>query len=264
MEASQARLTPNELLSVRQFDACRNVSSGPVFVIASGSSAKDFPFQAFSDIPMITMNGAISLFIDRLIKPFFYVCTDRGFSSQQPELFADALRRSERVALWEDHYKSAHVTVNGELYFLRKAPKAKFSDLLRKDPELIRTRPYPGRRKKSLGFSKNLQRGFFDARTVAYVALQIAYHLGFNKVFLVGVDLDQNAGRFYEDQQSKLSPCGLDQHFDSRILPSFELMAESVVDDNFAVYNLSATSRLPRTLIPYKTVDEVKALIHAD
>lgn len=263
MEASQAQLTTDEPFSVSQFDACRKVGSGAVFVIASGSSAKDFPFHTFSDIPMITMNGAISMFIDTPIKPFFYVCTDRGFSSQQPELFAEAMRRSERVALWEDHYKGANVAVNGELYFLHKAPKAKFTDLLRKDPELIRNRPYPGSRKKSLGFSKNMQRGFFDARTVAYVALQIAYHAGFNKVFLVGVDLDQNAGRFYEGRHSKLSPCGLDQHYDSRILPSFELMAESVVDENFAVYNLSATSRLPRTVIPYKTIEEVKALIHA-
>ncbi|MNG00047.1 lipopolysaccharide core biosynthesis protein [compost metagenome] len=98
---------------------------------------------------------------------------------------------------------------------------------------------------------------------MAYVALQIAYHAGFNKVFMVGVDLNQNVGRFYENRHSKLSPCGLDQHFDSRILPSFELLAESVVDKDFAVYNLSPTSRLPRTVIPYKTLDEVQALVRS-
>ncbi|MFQ6573699.1 lipopolysaccharide biosynthesis protein [Pseudomonas sp. UM16] len=263
MNASTARLIPDVPFSVSHFDDCRNTGSGSVFIIASGSSAKDFPFQTFADIPMITMNGAISMFIDTTIKPFFYVCTDRDFSNQQPELFAQAMHRSERVALWEDHYNSAHVAASGELYFLRKARKATFSDLLRKDHELIRNRPFPGSRKKPLGFSKNLHRGFFDARTVAYVALQIAYHAGFNKVFLVGVDLNQNAGRFYEKLHSKLSPCGLDQHFDSRILPSFELMAESVVGDDFAVYNLSPSSRLPRTVIPYKTLDEAQALIHA-
>ncbi|MCY1427593.1 3-deoxy-D-manno-oct-2-ulosonate III transferase WaaZ [compost metagenome] len=263
MDASTARLISDVPLSVSHFDECRNAGSGSVFVIASGSSAKDFPFHEFSDIPMITMNGAISMFVDTPIKPFFYVCTDKDFSNQQPELFAEAMRRSERVALWEDHYKSAGVAASGELYFLRKARKARFSDLLRKDPELIRNRPFPGSRRKPLGFSKNLHRGFFDARTVAYVALQIAYHAGFNKVFMVGVDLNQNVGRFYENRHSKLSPCGLDQHFDSRILPSFELLAESVVDKDFAVYNLSPTSRLPRTVIPYKTLEEVQALVRS-
>ncbi|MEN5201717.1 lipopolysaccharide biosynthesis protein [Pseudomonas wadenswilerensis] len=263
MDASKARLSSDVPLSVSSFDTCRNIASGPVFVIASGSSAKDFPFLEFADVPMITMNGAISMFIDTPIKPFFYVCTDRDFSNQQPQLFAEAMRRSERVALWEDHYRSTRVTPEGELFFLRKAPKPTFRDWLRTDPELIRNRPYPSSRKKPLGFSKNLQRGFFDARTVAYVALQIAYHAGFNQVMMVGVDLNQNAGRFYEDPLSKRSPCGLDQHFDSRILPSFELAADSVVGEGFEVFNLSPSSRLPRTVIPYRSLDEVRALVNS-
>ncbi|TDF82945.1 lipopolysaccharide biosynthesis protein [Pseudomonas sp. H9] len=263
MDASSARLMSNVPIRAGHFDDCRNAGSGAVFVIASGSSAKGFPFESFADIPMITMNGAISMFIDTPIKPFFYVCTDRDFSNQQPELFAEALRRSERVALWEDHYASAQVEAKGELYFLRKPPKARFLERLRKDHELVRNHPFPGSGRKPLGFSKNLQRGFFDARTVAYVALQIAYHAGFNQVFLVGVDLNQNAGRFYENHHSKLSPCGLDQHFESRILPSFQLVADSVVGDEFAVYNLSPTSRLPRSVAPYKSLEQVQAMLRA-
>ena len=71
MDAPAARLISDVPLSVSHFDDCRNAGSGSVFVIASGSSAKDFPFKAFSDIPMITMNGAISMFLDTPIKPFF-------------------------------------------------------------------------------------------------------------------------------------------------------------------------------------------------
>ena len=80
------------------------------------------------------------------------------------------------------------------------------------------------KRARSIAFSKDLSQGFFDARTVAYVALQLAYHLGFDKVILVGVDLDQSSGRFYEKPGSVLSPCGLDQHYPTRILPSLKLM----------------------------------------
>ncbi|MDD2059251.1 lipopolysaccharide biosynthesis protein [Pseudomonas sp. GD03860] len=254
----------DDAFTVHNFEDCRNIRSGAVFIIASGQSAKDFPIADFSDVPMITMNGAIALFVDTPIRPFFYACTDTHFSIQQPELFAEALRRSERVALWEDHFRATHADTHAQVYFLKKAPKPKLADLwLRKDPQLIRYRSLAGCRKKA-GFSKNMARGFFDARTVAYLALQIAYHAGFSKVFLVGVDLNQNLPRFYERQGIERSPCGLDQHFASRILPSFELVATSVVDERFAVYNLSASSRIPRSVIPYKTLAEVKALIQTN
>ncbi|MNY32015.1 hypothetical protein D3C86_1662040 [compost metagenome] len=57
---------------VHDFDECRNIQKGPVFIIASGASAKDFPLEKYADVPMITMNGAISMFIEPDIKPFFF------------------------------------------------------------------------------------------------------------------------------------------------------------------------------------------------
>ncbi|CAM4060164.1 lipopolysaccharide core biosynthesis protein [compost metagenome] len=262
MGASAARSLLGERCNIHDFADCQNIQSGSVFIIASGGSAKDFPFQTFHDIPMITMNGAISMFLDTPVRPFFYACTDRDFSNQQPQLFAEALHRSDRVALWEEHVRSLSIRTDGELYLLHKAPKPSFIDILRrKDQELVRNHTFPGWGQKLLGFSKNLQRGFFDARTVAYLALQIAYHVGFTKVFLVGVDLNQDLGRFYERNDMAVSPCGLDQHYESRILPSFQLVANSVVDDTFAVYNLSEFSRLPHSVIPYKTLEEVTAMV---
>ena len=70
-----------------------------------------------------------------------------------------------------------------------------------------------------------------------------------------------DTGRFYETAQSDKSPCVLDEHMESRILPSFELMAEKVIDADFSVYNLSSTSKLPSSLIPYKSIDEVRQLV---
>ena len=248
--------------SALEFDECKNIASGTVFIIASGSSAKDFPVEDFSAFPMITMNGAISMFVDTQIKPFFYACTDKSFSIQQPDLFSYAMEVSQRVALWEDHIWSAHAKPAGDVYLLRKPPKSKWTDsIFKKNSDLVRSRTVWSGRSKSIGFSKNLKYGFFDARTVAYLALQIAYHLGFNKVFLVGFDLNQNAGRFYENENSIASPCGLDQHFHSRILPSLKLMSEKVIDHQFAVYNLSSVSRVPTSIIPFKSLAEVHSMI---
>jgi hypothetical protein len=250
------------MLHAHDFDECRNTQKGAVFIIASGASAKDFPLEKYADIPFITMNGAISIFTGSGIKPFFYACTDQGFSEQQPELFSQAMRISQRVALWQEHIWHATVAPEGELYLLGRAPKLSWTDLVfRADKELVRSRKLGNGRNRTLGFSKNLKRGFFDARTVAYLALQIAYHVGFTKVFLVGVDFNQSVSRFYEEPGTLASPCLLDQHFHTRILPSFEILSKYVVDDDFQVYNLSSSSRIPGELIPRVTLDEVDKII---
>jgi len=248
-------------LRAHDLDECRNIQKGSVFIIASGASAKDFPLEKFADVPMITMNGAISKFIGTGIKPFFYVCTDQGFSEQQPELFSEAMRLSERVALWEGHIWHTTIEPQGELYWLSRAPRLSLRDLFKTDRELVRSRRLGSSRNRTIGFSRNLKRGFFDARTVAYLALQIAYHVGFTKVFLVGVDLNQAASRFYERDGTFVSPCVLDEHFSTRILPSFEILSKHVVNDDFRVYNLSGVSRVPEALIPKVTLEQVAAMI---
>lgn len=90
-------------VQVRDLDECRNIGNGAVFIIASGASAKDFPLKKYADMPMITMNGAISMFIGTGIKPYFFMCSDDAFYREQPRLFAEAMRLSQRVAVPQSH-----------------------------------------------------------------------------------------------------------------------------------------------------------------
>lgn len=249
-------------LTLHDFAACRNAESGAVFIIASGQSAKSFPLEKFAHVPMITMNGAISMFMNTDIKPSFYACTDRSFSTQQPDLFNYAMAVSQRVALWEDHARSSRVPPTGEFYPLSKATKPSWLNVaLGRQKELVTDHSLITFRKRPIGFSKDMSQGFFDARTVAYLAIQLAFHVGFSKVFLVGVDLNENSGRFYETKDSINSPCGLDQHYDTRILPSFELMSKKVMGDDFMVYNLSDISKIPDSVIARVTVAQVEAML---
>lgn len=243
---------------------CRNIAEGAVFIIASGASAKDFPFCEFQHVPMIVVNGAISMFLDTPVSPYFYVCTDSGFFTQQTRLFHAALAQSQRVVLREDYTQHNIPVPAGEFYALKKAPKTTWKDLFSGvSSNLIRRSKFHKRRNSTIGFSKDLSEGYFDARTVVYLALQVAYHAGFNKVFMVGVDLCPETGRFYETVESVKSPCVLDEHLESRIIPSFELMAEKVISPEFSVYNLSAHSKLPFSIIPYISIEEVKKRVPA-
>lgn len=263
MDAVQVQpFVDSRLSHAREFDECRNTESGAVFIIASGISAREFPIQAFAHVPMITMNGAISLFKGTDIKPYFYICTDMSFPSQQPEFFDHAMQISQRVALWAEYARRTNARPKGQLYTLKRAPKQTWLDyLFRSNKNLVQSQSLLGHRAKSIGFSKNLSEGFYDARTVAYLALQLAHHLGFDKVILVGVDLDQSIGRFYEKPDSVLSPCGLDQHYHTRILPSLRLMKKKVMGERFAVYNLSQNSRIPTSVIPKIDLPALRTLL---
>lgn len=130
--------------------------------------------------------------------------------------------------------------------------------LCSREDALVRKRSLWSSRSRDIGFSKNLELGFFDARTVMYLALQLSYHLGFDNVFLVGFDMNQSVGRFYESSSDNCSPCGLDQHYESRILPSLELMSKQVVGSDFQVFNVSDSSRVPHEVIPKLSLDEVR------
>jgi KDO transferase-3 len=169
---------------------------------------------------------------------------------------------SQNLALWEDHARSSGIRPAGRVYPLSKAKKPSWLDAMRgKHGALVTNHALPGFRQRPLGFSRDMSEGFFDARTVAYLTLQLAYHLGFSKVFLVGVDLNEKSGRFYEQREGINSPCGLDQHYYTRILPSFELMSKKVIGDGFRVYNLSQCSRIPESVVPRVTLAHAQALL---
>jgi KDO transferase-3 len=105
-----------------------------------------------------------------------------------------------------------------------------------------------------------MSKGYFGGRTIPFAALQLAYHLGFSKVFLVGVDMNAQPGRFYEQGEAAL-PTRLDEDYEDYILPSFELLAEQVVGPAFQVFNLSQTSRLPGDLVPVIDLHQLDALL---
>ena len=60
-----------------------------------------------------------------------------------------------------------------------------------------------------------------------------------------------------------VSPCTLDEHFHTRILPSFKILSKYVMNPDFQVYNLSSTSRIPAELVPRVTFEDVDRMIGA-
>lgn len=107
-----------------------------------------------------------------------------------------------------------------------------------------------------------MAKGYFGGRTIPYAAMQLGYHLGFRNLVLVGVDMGTGTqpGRFYEQGDAAL-PSRLDEDYDDYILPSFELVAQRVVGSHYRVFGLSQASRLPASLVPRLSLDQLDELL---
>jgi len=258
----------------RPFAALRDQFSGAVFIVASGPSAADFPLERYGHVPMIAMNGSISRFVGTEVRPLFYLCDDRGFVRLRMPLLQAGMQLAQHTSLgygaFEVLLESAPDSMGTASLFLmqrsnRPLDGGERSDRgyawhVRNDPDieclfsLFRQKP------NRIGFSRNMCKGYFGGRTIPYAALQLAYHLGFSKAILVGVDLNAQPGRFYEQGEEAL-PSRLDEDYEDYILPSFRLVADKVVGPRFQVFNLSQSSRLPEKLIPRLALSQLDALL---
>tara|TARA_R110002020_G_scaffold169743_10_gene359105 strand:- start:508 stop:1347 length:840 start_codon:yes stop_codon:yes gene_type:complete len=250
-------------------------ASGPVFILASGPSAANFPLEQFPSIPVIAMNGSILKCEAGAVRPTFYLCDDPSFVEARPMLAAKGVDQAACTAMTADCYEQLASLVPEclearHLYLMsrlnRRNRRAIMSDKrfawsIRKDPHLHSHFSLLHAKPNRVGFSTNMAKGYFGSRTIPFAGLQLACHLGFNRVFLLGVDLNPSAGRFYEQGDSAL-PSTLDRDYEDYILPSFRFMSERIVaPGRFEVFNLSNNSRLPASIVPRLSLAELHAWV---
>lgn len=253
------------LFQTESLSACKSARKGVAIIIASGPSVRDFPLERYSHVPMFAVNGSLVAFKAAGVRPYFYVCDDPNYGDAKSEMIIEAADFSENIALSPsvlDQVLKHHEGFrpgNTPLYLLERLNRPwqgkamsdrRFSWSVRRDPDLICRFSLWSKKANRIGFSKNIEKGYFCARTVPYVAIQLAYHLGFSHVVLVGVDLNSAGGRFYEEGEAPMRSA-LDDDYEALILPSFKYMSQAFRRaPDFKVYNLFSKSRLPKSVIP--------------
>ncbi|EHR8375263.1 lipopolysaccharide core biosynthesis protein RfaZ, partial [Escherichia coli] len=91
------------------------------------------------------------------------------------------------------------------------------------------------------GFSHNADRGIFDYGTVTFAALQVAVSLGYRRILILGLDMNNfNAPRFYESREN-MQPTHLESDYDA-IMGGFSAAADYCKLNNIKVLNLSPCS----------------------
>ncbi|KNC90753.1 sugar glycosyltransferase [Trabulsiella odontotermitis] len=108
-----------------------------------------------------------------------------------------------------------------------------------------------------IAYSKDIRRGVFDAGTVVYWALQTLGYLGFKKIYIAGLDMNNfNNPRFYEDKASK-RPSFLENKVKDTVMPALQLASDVLSDRGVAVINLSSQSAVPESIFPKQDFNDV-------
>lgn len=127
------------------------------FIIGNGPSLKNTDLTKLANEFSFGMNRFYLLFPDLNFQPTYYVSVNLHVLEQFSQDFAKL-----SMPVFVPWYAFPFIKVSPQTHFL------KFNH--------------------GIGFSKNIHQGLWTGVTVTYVALQIAYYMGFETVYLIGVD----------------------------------------------------------------------------
>lgn len=96
-----------------------------------------------------------------------------------------------------------------------------------------------------IGWSDRPELGFFPSSTVALVALQVIVALGGNDIEIIGMDLGGGNSVYTGTGPSRLA-----EHYETVLLPSFQIMGQALANRGVRIRNLSPTCLLPSSIFP--------------
>lgn len=221
-------------------------------ILASGPSVArlERPERLFR-LPVTCVNGSVTLPQRLGHRCDCLLVTDPRFIRDKPDLFrigtalADAVVLQPATAFAALQFapdileRSTIYLVEDPLHpFKQRRPS---SEALASDPRLI---VHPNGR---LMFSIDPSIGICPAGTVVYGAIQLLFGLGYEQLFMFGVDLTTGP-RFYAE--GRPAPSELDDSYARTIEPAFQLVGEYLRRSGRRLVNASLDSRLDAADIP--------------
>lgn len=235
--------------------ALRQNAPEQLFVVGSGPSVREQNLAPLARSACVLVNGAVALCREGVVKqPYAVVIEDARFIQEKGDMLR-CLPKGTRLCLVGSAVQALGALdpalfEHFRLYYLDgfETPYGKPRRSLDDVP------PQHYRRKGEAKLSLNLQQGHFGCGTVMYAGVQLGFHLRVRQLLLVGFDMTNfNQPRFYETPENA-AWCGLEKAFHTRILPAFELAAETARELGITLQNCSHTSAVPRSILPFNPV----------
>lgn len=238
----------NKSLKINMFPASSKTHK-KLIIVTTGPSVNEVPTDFFDQeqYDFLGVNGAISL---PEIKFQFYCIIDQSFvnkridlvrkivSDDEITLFCNYLSLYEILKLIDFSdincsFKILDLITGGIGYLFMDEKKVINEDYISDNHYWF----------NGYGFSSNINEFVFDYGTVAYPALQIGYSLGYEKLYFVGLDMNNfDKPRFYENRSNML-PTSLDHHFIT-IQNAFNSASHFLAEAGVNVINLSPNSAI--------------------
>jgi len=244
-----------------------------LWILATGPSIKNIDLSPLQDQTTFAVNGTIAVSQNYGISPDFYACFDYKFFRDRINLVkktvesgahcffsARGISRICQVApeLLATGKISLLETVN-RYYGIPALSLQEIINACSDDSDLLISPDNP-----KIGWSNDITKGVFDAKTIPYIACQISNHLKAKNVFILGMDLGSSSNQPIRAYESGPNACSssLDEDFDHSILPSFKIINQQKnLTSNF--WNLSVQSKLPESIIPKISLETALASLIA-
>ncbi|AIT09027.1 hypothetical protein LO80_02905 [Candidatus Francisella endociliophora] len=218
-------------------------------IVGSGPSINSLNLKKLKQYDCIFLNGSIILSKDLNIKPFAYFIIDVNFIIKRSDLLKNIPDGTNLFLTLGVIRFIAELNIKtllkNNIFLVKEIPISKYYNY--KNYEKFDWLVF----NKKQGFSKNCNKNFYDGGSVMSYAIQYSYMLSTKNTYLLGLDIsNSNEPRFYENNKNKLKS-GLENCFDSRILPFMEISKKLFNEQGLSIYNCSKTTKLPYSIIPY-------------
>jgi len=243
-------------IAISDINALQHKFQGDLLLVASGPSVKETDFSTLTTTPAMGVNGAISL--QAGINFNFYVVIDMTFIDQRQSIIKDIISREDLYFFTTAHgilkivNKFGHHKIKCNICLIEDAcykiyqpslSDCEIKEQFQNSPDVMFDK-----NNECIAFNKDIREGIFDSGTVVYWALQIIFYLGFQRIIIAGLDMNNfNQPRFYENANDRL-PSFLENKVDSLIIPAFSLASNTFKENNISVINLSKNSAIDSSI----------------
>ncbi|MDV5141882.1 sugar glycosyltransferase [Chimaeribacter arupi] len=243
-------------IPLADLSALRGSCHGPLLLTATGPSVKTIRFKTPSPLPAMGVNGA--WFLQQQVGFRFYVVVDMGFYDQKREVIAEIIR-DPSLTLFTTAHGIARIldrhglaAVRCKLALIEDAAFKIYQPKIEAPALQSAYAGYPCAHfapdRPDIGFTTDIRHGIFDAGTVVYWALQIAAYLGFDEIFILGLDMNNfHQPRFYETEENK-QPSYLADSLTGLVMPSLRHAGDILRRQPVRVVNLSPHSAIDESI----------------
>jgi len=239
-----------------------------IWIMATGPSINQLDLKQLKSRNVFGVNGSIAVCQKHGIQPQYYASSDHNFFNDRMSLVKEAVNSGTHCffsfnGISKICQHAPELIAQGKISLFETVnryyglPRLTSSDLRAAcdtDPDLSMGADH------HIGWSNDLTKGVFIAKTITFSACQIAQFLGAKNIFLLGMDLGHSADQPVRAYESGAQACNssLDKDYLTTILPSFEFLKKTMMDSSsqFRVWNISPQSRLPDEVIPKITYEQ--------